>query len=204
MTRTRFSWYAMKVKSAQFHSSCVRESQFPDFAFPEFAFLGRSNVGKSSLINMVTGRRDLTKTGSRPGVTRAVNFFLINGNISIADLPGYGYAKLPRDISASFIPLMRDYIRGREKLRFAFLLLDIRRVPDERDRAILSLLLDRNVPVAAVLTKSDKLSRNRRVRQSETICGALGIDQSSIIFSSSYSGEGKDIILGLIDEYRKR
>jgi GTP-binding protein len=193
----------MKVKSAQFHSSCTKEGQFPDFSFPEFAFLGRSNVGKSSLINMITGKRDLTKTGSRPGVTRAVNFFIINGNITLADLPGYGYAKLPRDVSAAFIPLMRDYIRCRERLRFAFLLIDIRRVPDEKDRAILSLLLERGVPVAAVITKSDKLSKNRRARQSKVICRALGIDESSLLFSSSHTGEGKDLILDLIEEYRK-
>ncbi len=202
MKRTRSSWCSMKVKNASFHSSCRKSSQFPEFPFPEFAFFGRSNVGKSSLINMVTGMRDLTKTGARPGVTRAVNFFIINRNISIADLPGYGYAKLPKDLAASFVPLMRDYISSRKNLKLAFLLFDIRRTPDERDKEILSRILDAGVPAAVVATKSDKLSGNMRKKQELAISRGFGIDTSSLLLTSSHTGEGKDVILNLIDRYR--
>ena len=152
---------------------------------------------------MVTGMRYLTKTGSRPGVTRAVNFFLINGKISIADLPGYGYAKLPKNVSAGFIPLMRDYINRRDNLRLAFLLVDIRRTPDERDRLIMDLILAREVPVAVIVTKSDKVSKNRRKAFSAEILNSLGIGEESLLFTSSHTGEGRDTILRLVEEYRR-
>ena len=194
----------MVIKSAEFDRSCRSVSQFPDFPFPEFAFMGRSNVGKSSLINMVLGKKGLVKTGASPGVTRAVNFFIINKNISIADLPGYGYAKLPREISKTFAPLIRGYIENRGNLRLAFLLVDIRRIPDEKEREMLALLSDKGITVAVLATKCDKVSRNKMVVHLRQICGALGISESSILPTSARSGEGKKDMLRLIQGYRSK
>lgn len=191
----------MKINTAEFLRSCVTIKQFPRYPFPEFAFFGRSNVGKSSLINMITGMRYLTKTGSRPGVTRAVNFFLINGNISIADLPGYGYAKLPKSVSAGFLPLIKKYVTERENLKLAFLLVDIRRIPDDKDRDVMNMVLDRGIPVAVIITKSDKMSRGKRNKVIAEISGSFGIDGDSILFTSAETGEGRDTLLRLMREY---
>ena len=120
----------MNILNIQFVKSCASASQFPRYQHPEIAFFGRSNVGKSSLINMLMKKKNLVKTGSKPGVTKTVNFFLLNDSISIADLPGFGYAKVPLEIKKAFLPLIKRYIDSRDNLKLAFLLIDIRRTPD--------------------------------------------------------------------------
>ncbi len=191
----------MKFKTAQFLKSCSKRSGFPDYSYPEFAFIGRSNVGKSSLINMLLNRKNLVKTGAKPGVTRTINFFTIDGSISIADLPGFGYAKLPKEIKGKFLPLIREYITRRENLKLAFLLIDIRRVPDGYEREFIRLLTSNRVPVALVLTKCDKLTRNQKIKKSKVIEEELGIESGALFFSSSKTGEGKREIISLIKEY---
>jgi len=191
----------MKIREVHFLKSCSAVSQFPRYRHPEIAFFGRSNVGKSSLINMIMKKQRLVKTGSMPGVTKTVNFFLLNDSISLADLPGFGYAKLPHAMRKAFLPLIKKYIDGRGNLRLAFLLIDVRRVPDDAELEILSLLTGRGVPVAVTLTKCDKLSRNQRARSVAAIADALGVPRDAIFMSSAKSEEGRKELLGLIEEH---
>ncbi len=191
----------MKIHEVHFLKSCTAPSQFPKYHYPEFAFLGRSNVGKSSLINMLMKKKDLVKTGSRPGVTKTVNFFVLNNVISIADLPGFGYAKLPLEMRKAFLPLIRKYITTRSNLKLAFLLIDIRRTPDDFEAELLSLLADHRVPAAITLTKCDKLSRNQQAQRVRQISEALGLSRDSLFISSAKSGDGRREILGLINEH---
>lgn len=158
-------------------------------------------MGKSSLINMVTGRKSLVKVGSKPGVTKLVNFFLINGNISLADMPGYGYAKVPKSVKNKFLPLIRDYIKNRDNLKLTFLLIDIRRTPGDMEKDIIIQLTDNNKPIAIIATKCDKLSKIQRNNNARKIAQELMIDAGSIFFTSSKTGEGKEDIRNLITEF---
>ena len=191
----------MNILSIQFVKSCASASQFPRYQHPEIAFFGRSNVGKSSLINMLMKKKNLVKTGSKPGVTKTVNFFLLNDSISIADLPGFGYAKVPLEIKKAFLPLIRKYIDSRDNLKLAFLLIDIRRTPDRFELELLSHLAKRRVPAAITLTKCDKLSRNQREQRIRLICGELGITREALFLTSAKSGDGRKEMLRLIEEY---
>jgi GTP-binding protein len=191
----------MKIKDVRFLKSAAKVSDFPRFSFPEFAFFGRSNVGKSSLINMITGRRSLVKVGAKPGVTKLVNFFLMNDNISIADMPGFGYAELPKSVKDKFLPLLEDYINNRKNLKLTFLLVDIRRTPGDLERDIVTLLSDNEKPVAIIATKCDKLTKNQRKMNAEKIAREFDIDAGSIYFSSSKTTEGRKEIIKLIGEY---
>ena len=191
----------MKVKNVSFLKSAGRVSEFPNYPYPEFAFMGRSNVGKSSLINMVTGQKSLVRVGQKPGVTRTINFFILNNNISLADMPGYGYAKIPENLRKSFLPLIKNYIRERHNLRLAFLLIDIRREPSEFERDIIIQLTKNEFPIAIITTKCDKLSKTQRIKNAKRIAYILEIDIDSIFFSSCKTGEGKKEILSLIEQY---
>ena len=191
----------IKIKTADFLKSAVKASDFPDYSYPEFAFFGRSNVGKSSLINTLTGRKSLLKVGAKPGVTKMINFFIINGKISLVDMPGYGYAKLPKKIKNIFIPLMQDYIKKRDNLRLTFLLIDIRRKPEEYEKELISFLSEHEIPIAIIATKCDKLSKNQRAKQIKIISIELGIGIDSIFLSSSKSNEGKNEIHRLLGEF---
>jgi len=191
----------MKIKSVSFLKSCTNTSQFPGFDYPEFAFFGRSNVGKSSLLNMILGQKDLVKTGSRPGVTQTINFFIVNDNRSFVDLPGFGYAKLPMSIKKKLLPMINEYIEKRENLKLAFLLIDIRRVPGDYEKDIIELFAKNRVPVVITLTKCDKLSKNQRQKNISDIQKSLGIDKNSIFLTSSETNEGKKELLMLIDEF---
>ncbi len=191
----------MKIKTIKFLKSAAGKAGFPDYDFPEFAFFGRSNTGKSSLINMITGRKSLVKTGAKPGVTKLVNFFLINDSISLADMPGFGYAKVPKNVRNKFLPLIRDYIKNRDNLKLTFLLVDIRRTPGDMEKDIIIQLTDSNKPIAIIATKCDKLSKTQRVNNAQKIARELMIDTKSIFFTSSKTGEGKEDIRNLIMEF---
>lgn len=194
----------MIIKTASFLKSCTNSSQFPLYEFPEFAFFGRSNVGKSSLLNMLLGKKGLVKTGSRPGVTQTINFFIVNDSRSFVDLPGFGYAKLPLAIKKKLMPMIRQYVNERENLVLAFLLIDIRRTPGEYEADILELLTSKEIPVAVVLTKCDKVSRNQRQKNISDIQNALGISRDSFFTTSAESGEGRKEILNLINEFSRK
>lgn len=190
----------MKIKSATFLKSSTSCEQFPNFNYPEFAFFGRSNVGKSSLLNMLVNKKNLVKTGSRPGVTTMINFFIINNNTSFVDMPGFGYAKLPASIRKKFMPLIREYIEKRTNLKAAFLLIDIRRTPGDYEEEILSLLTNKEIPVAITITKADKVSKTQRGKRLKEIEDTLGISSESVFLTSASTGEGKQNILNIIND----
>ena len=152
---------------------------------------------------MIVGRKSIVKVGSRPGVTQLVNFFVLNEGISLADMPGYGYAKLPLAVKKKFLPLIIKYIKNRDNLKLAFLLVDIRRIPDEMERNIISILTEKEVPTAIIATKCDKLSKTALKKNAVVIAKELQIGLDSIFFTSAKTRQGKEEILNLIEEYSK-
>lgn len=191
----------MKIASAVFVKSAVKPVDFPGYGHPEIAFIGRSNVGKSSLINMLLGRKDLVKVGGRPGVTTTVNFFLINDAISIADLPGFGYAKLSKETKSGFMPMIRRYLSERKNIALVFLLVDARRVPGDFETDVITLLSELEKPVAVIATKCDKLSKNQLRESLKEISSALDTGIDAIFPSSSKSRQGRNELLSLIREF---
>jgi GTP-binding protein len=151
----------MKITSAEFVKSAVEPSQYPDGLLPEVAFVGRSNVGKSSLINTLVGRKNLARTSNTPGRTQLVNFFMINKMLSFVDLPGYGYARVPLSIKKGWRAMVEGYLEGRNNLRLVVMILDIRREPSPHDDMLIEWLRGRGINVIFVLTKADKCSRSR-------------------------------------------
>jgi GTP-binding protein len=194
----------MLIKKADFLKSTTDPSQFPGYPYPEFAFFGRSNTGKSSLMQYLLGGNVFVKTSSRPGHTQTINFFVVNDCLSFADLPGFGYAKAPADIRAAFFPMITQYIASRNNLRIGFLLIDIRREPVDDEYRIVDLLTKNAIPVAIVATKSDKLSRNEIVARTGVIASSFGILSSDIYITSSLKKIGRDNLWDLIERYTKR
>ncbi len=184
----------MNVKSAAFVTSAVKPSQYPSPSLPEIAFAGRSNVGKSSLINTLLGRKKLVKTSSTPGRTQMINFFLINESIFFADLPGYGYAKVPVAVKKKWGPMVETYLQIRDGLRAVVVILDIRRLPNQADHDLLMWLAHYNIPRIVVLTKADKLKKGKQVLQRSRIAEELSVEPSSLIPFSASKGTGKQLL----------
>ena len=181
----------MNIKSAAFVTSAVKPSQYPSPARPEIAFAGRSNVGKSSLINGLLGRKNLVKTSSTPGRTQTINFFVINESFYFVDLPGYGYAKVPVEVRKRWGPMVEKYLRSREGLCAVVVILDVRRLPNQADHDLIAWLAHYGIPEIVVLTKADKLKKNRQAQQRSLIAGDLSKDPSSLILFSAETGLGK-------------
>jgi len=146
----------MIIKSAEYKISCVKVEACPKENFPEFAFIGRSNVGKSSLINMLTDKKDLVKISNSPGKTRAINFFVINNQFHFVDLPGYGYAKVSKSQRKEFEEMIFNYLGKRMQLQVVFVLIDSRHEPQQLDLDFINQLGGRQVPFVLVFTKADK------------------------------------------------
>jgi GTP-binding protein len=189
----------MNIKSATFVTSAVKPSQYPSAPMPEIAFAGRSNVGKSSLINRLLGRKNLVRTSSTPGRTQTINFFLINDGFYFVDLPGYGYAKVPVEVQKKWGPMVEGYLKSREGLCAVVVILDIRRRPNEGDHDLLSWLSLYSIPRMVVLTKADKLKRDRQNRQRRLIGEDLSKDPSSLIVFSAATGMGKQALWKAIE-----
>ena len=149
----------MRIKNARFVVSNSRVAQCPNTSLPEFAFIGRSNVGKSSLINMLTGRKHLAKTSGKPGKTQLINHFLINENWHLVDLPGYGYARVSKRDKKEFQRYITDYFSERKQLINAFVLIDIRHEPQAIDVAFMEWMGTQQIPFSIVFTKADKLPK---------------------------------------------
>ena len=184
----------MNVKSAAFVTSAVKPSQYPSPSLPEIAFAGRSNVGKSSLINTLLGRKKLVKTSSTPGRTQTINFFLINESIFFADLPGYGYANVPVAVKKKWGPMVETYLTIRDGLRAVVVILDIRRSPNQADHDLFEWLAHYNIPKIVVLTKADKLKKGKQVLQRSRIAEELSVEPSSLIPFSASKGTGKQLL----------
>ncbi|MCX8123892.1 MAG: ribosome biogenesis GTP-binding protein YihA/YsxC [Spirochaetes bacterium] len=193
----------MKINSIRFVTSARNVTQYPKYILPEFAFVGRSNVGKSSLINSILGRKNIAKTGSKPGVTQTINFYCINEKISFADCPGFGYAKVSQDKRQEFVEMIHTYITTRTNLKLLFLLIDIRRIPDESEQAIIAKALNNNINVMILATKCDKVSKNDINNGIMRICKNLNINPEFIIPTSAKTGLGKNIILAMIQDHCK-
>ena len=176
----------MKIVSAEFLISAVKPAQYPPQPLPELAFAGRSNVGKSSLINTLVHRKKLVKTSATPGKTQAINFFLINQRFLLVDLPGYGYAKVPRQIQASWQPMVETYLQQRRTLRAVVHIVDLRHPPTEQDRQLHAWLQLHGIAIITVATKADKVKASRRQAHLAAICRGLDIShgESPLLFSS--------------------
>jgi GTP-binding protein len=182
----------MQVFQAEFIKSAAKPKDYPPPGLPEVAFVGRSNVGKSSLINVLAGRKGLVRTSSTPGRTQLINFFDINGILTLVDLPGYGYAKAPPELRKQWGPMMEAYLSAREPLKAVVLILDIRRVPSDGDLQMLRWLEMYNIPPIIVLTKCDKLSKNEQAKQKSIIAAAIKRDKGMLLPFSALSKEGRD------------
>ncbi|MGO9137910.1 MAG: ribosome biogenesis GTP-binding protein YihA/YsxC [Syntrophales bacterium] len=189
----------MKIVSAEFVKSATQPSQYPEGILPEIAFAGRSNVGKSSLINTITRKKNLARTSSTPGCTRLINFFTANNQISLVDLPGYGYAKAPIASKKEWGPMIETYLMQRESLESVIVILDVRRDPSEQDLTLIDWLRHYQIIPTIVLTKIDKVSRSQAKVRQRKIKELLGLNADPILFSAR-TGEGKDAIWGAIND----
>jgi GTP-binding protein len=188
----------MKILSAEFVAAVHEPGHTPPPMLPEIAFAGRSNVGKSSLLNALLGRRGLARTSAAPGRTQALHFYRVNGKFLFVDLPGYGYAKVPEAVRRAWRPLVESYLSGRPCLCAAVVILDIRRDPEEDDIRLLEYLAHQQVAAILVLTKADKIARGRiRARVAATARVLLEELPSSpddpIVFSSA-TGLGREAL----------
>ena len=188
----------MHVKSAEFVTSAVKLDQYPPPEFPEVAFAGRSNVGKSSLINKLVNRRQLVKTSSTPGRTQLINFFRINNELSLVDLPGYGYAKVPVAVKKKWGPMVEAYIANRITLKAVVLLMDIRRIPKAEEFNLIDWLHHHRIPIIRVLTKVDKLSKSQQQKQRQTTAEMIGVQPDDLVLFSAKTGLGKAALWAMI------
>lgn len=170
----------------------------PDSPLPEVAFAGRSNVGKSSLLNSLMRRKSFARVSRTPGRTREINFFRVNNGFVLVDLPGYGYARVSKEKKSEWRPLIESYLRRTTQLRGIVLLLDIRREPSDDDRAMLDFLAEVEVPTIVALTKTDKLSKAGAQERAVEISRALALQGDQVIPYSAHTGEGRTELLEAI------
>ena len=185
----------IKIAKAEFIKGATKPAQWPKTDLPEFALFGRSNAGKSSLINMLVNRKSLVKTGSRPGMTRMVNFFNVNDAFTLADLPGYGYAQRSASENAAFDKMIADYVTTRTELKTIFFLIDLRREPGEVEKESIEYFERLNVEVIVVGTKADKIGKNDVVKARRSWASYFGADAESIIVTSAEKNTGRDEFL---------
>ncbi len=191
----------MKVTSAEFIKSALLPKDFPRDGRPELAFAGRSNVGKSTLLNKLLNRRGLAKTSKTPGKTRTINFFSVNERFYFVDLPGYGFAKVPKDLKATWGDMITAYLKEREPLRLVAHLIDARHPPTPNDHELLELLDDAEVPTLLLATKIDKLKKSQRKASVETIRRDFELDEDALILPvSSETGEGIKELWQVLEE----
>lgn len=191
----------MKINSAKFVTSVANPNMVINDNLPQIAFVGRSNVGKSSIINMLTNQKKLAKTSSLAGRTRLINYFLINNNLYFVDLPGYGFAKASAAEIDGWQGLIEPYLVDNEKLKCVCLLVDVRHEPSEQDKLMFKFLNYYNIPCLIVATKSDKLSKAQLAKAKLVVANGLGVGVANIVCVSSVSGYGKDEMLLKLDTF---
>ncbi|MBS9767415.1 MAG: YihA family ribosome biogenesis GTP-binding protein [Flavobacteriaceae bacterium] len=193
----------MQIKQAEFVMSNSKVGKCPAPTLPEFAFIGRSNVGKSSLINMLTGRKNLAKTSSTPGKTQLINHFIINNEWYLVDLPGYGYAKMPEKERKKLKNIIENYILGRENLTNLFVLIDCRHTPQQIDLEFMEWLGEHEVPFSIIFTKTDKVSATalqKNLNDYKEKMLTVWEEMPPYFTSSSLKKKGSEEILGYLDE----
>ncbi|SHG62958.1 ribosome biogenesis GTP-binding protein YihA/YsxC [Winogradskyella jejuensis] len=193
----------MKIKSAEFVMSNSDVAKCPKQPLPEYAFIGRSNVGKSSLINMLTDRKSLAKTSGRPGKTQLINHFIINDNWFLVDLPGYGYARVSKTSKKAFQKFITNYFEQRQQLVSAFVLIDIRHKPQPVDLDFMQYLGEREIPFSIIFTKADKLKPKAIERHVGDYCNQLlqfWEELPPYFVTSSSKKIGQEEVLGFISE----
>ncbi len=194
----------MKIKTATFVVSNSEVTKCPNTRIPEYAFIGRSNVGKSSLINMLTNRKNLAKTSGRPGKTQLINHFLINENWHLVDLPGYGYARVSKKDKKTFQRFITDYFEQREQMISAFVLVDCRHEPQKIDMEFMEYLGEKEIPFSIIFTKADKLrpqALERNIeRYKQIMLEGVWWEFPNYFVSSSTQGDGQEAILNYIEE----
>jgi GTP-binding protein len=193
----------MKISTAHFEQSAPDLKSCPAWALPEFAFIGRSNVGKSSLINLLAGRNALAKVSVTPGKTKLLNFFVLNGRWSLVDLPGYGYANVSHQDRDAFNRSVAEYLEGRRNLCRLFVLIDSRLPPQKIDLQFLQWTIEVGTPYALVFTKTDKLSQGvleRNIGLMKQSIAGLGGEHPPVFASSATKQEGRQEILGYVEK----
>lgn len=183
--------------AAEFVGSFPRD--LPDLGLPEVAFAGRSNVGKSSALNKLVGTRKAARVSGRPGRTQAINLFRVGGRVVFADLPGYGFAKVPEAVREEWKGLIERYLANRPDLRMVVVLVDARRDPQDMDAQLIDALAEMEIPTLVLATKVDKLTRNERQKQLRAIVEGFDLPEDALVAFSSVTGEGADEVWDRID-----
>ena len=192
----------MIIKSAEQETVCGITSRLPENELPEFAFAGKSNVGKSSLINALMNRKSLARTSSQPGKTQTINFYLINQNMYYVDLPGYGYAKVSVEVKAKWGKMIERYLRSSKALKCVFLLIDIRHEPSANDRMMYDWIVENGYHPVIIATKLDKIKRSQTAKQVKLIRDTLGMGKDGVLIPfSAETKQGREEIWAYLEGY---
>lgn len=194
----------MKIKTTTFIKSATKASQYPEWSLPEVAFAGRSNVGKSSLMNTLLMRKALVKVSKTPGRTQLLNFFTVllgdDREIALVDLPGYGFARVPHSVKRSWGKMIEGYLSGRRNLKVLVIVMDIRRGMEDDDRQLMEALAHFGVQPILVFTKADKLSRNKTTTRLRNLSESLKIPKDELVLFSSHTRKGREKLWARIEE----
>ena len=190
----------MNIHNVQFEISAVTEKQYPKNGLAEIAMVGRSNVGKSSLINKTLNRKNFARVSSKPGKTATINFYNVDNKLRLVDLPGYGYAKVSRQEKQKWGEMIQHYLDIREELKMIFLLVDCRHAPSDDDLLMLEWIRYYQKPFAVIATKADKVKPSQREGAINVICEDLQIEPDELIVFSAETGDGREKILALWEE----
>ena len=192
----------MIIKSAELETVCGITSKLPENDLPEFAFAGKSNVGKSSLINALMNRKSLARTSSQPGKTQTINFYRINQDMYYVDLPGYGYAKVSVEVKAKWGKMIERYLKNSKALKCVFLLIDIRHEPSANDRLMYDWIVSNGYHPVIIATKLDKIKRSQTAKQVKLIRDTLGMEkEGGIIPFSAETKQGREEIWAYLEQY---
>ena len=190
----------MKILDVKLTISAVRQSQFPQDSKNEFLLVGRSNVGKSSFINTLINRKNFARTSAKPGKTQTLNFYLINDFFYLVDAPGYGFAKVSKQLKNKFGLIMEDYLEARDNLKMVFMLIDFRHKPTDDDVMMYNYLKHYNIPVTIICTKVDKISKNSHEKQLNLISKTLEVNKQDLVLFSSVTKMGKQEVYNKLIE----
>ena len=192
----------MIIKSAELETVCGITSKLPENDLPEFAFAGKSNVGKSSLINALMNRKSLARTSSQPGKTQTINFYRINQDMYYVDLPGYGYAKVSVEVKAKCGKMIERYLKNSKALKCVFLLIDIRHEPSANDRLMYDWIVSNGYHPVIIATKLDKIKRSQTAKQVKLIRDTLGMEKEGVIIPfSAETKQGREEIWAYLEQY---